>query len=236
MCVATALLLYPVTVYMGNVQPRICLMRPHKPCTHSPPAFCLCLLQRRCPPQALRELQAIQHNPDVELAAAAAMLVIHESSRVVDQEAVVSLSAKLEVEERSAAGAAALHLANFYTHRHSFERARGLLERALRMPAEPGLQQRLAAALGWCIVQQQQHQQEVDGEPMDGGELAAAAGHFKAALQLDSGDLEVRGCAPAFPPAAMCLPQQQQQQLDGLFVTHSSPRPAGSWDLHTEQL
>jgi hypothetical protein len=47
--------------------------------------------------QALRELQAVQVHQEFDLASTAAMLAAYESSRVVDQEAIISLSAKLEV-------------------------------------------------------------------------------------------------------------------------------------------
>lgn len=47
--------------------------------------------------QALRELQALHDNPEVELAATAAMLVTHESAKVMDHDAIMNLSAKLEV-------------------------------------------------------------------------------------------------------------------------------------------
>ncbi len=48
-------------------------------------------------PQALRELQVVAHVPDLELAAAAAMVTAHESAKVVDQEAILELNSKLEV-------------------------------------------------------------------------------------------------------------------------------------------
>lgn len=47
--------------------------------------------------QATRELYSIQHHSDIGLAATAALLTAHQSAQVVDQQAVVQLSAYLEV-------------------------------------------------------------------------------------------------------------------------------------------
>lgn len=47
--------------------------------------------------QAMRELNQLVNAPEVELCAAAAMLQVHESAKVVDHDAVMELQNKLEV-------------------------------------------------------------------------------------------------------------------------------------------
>jgi tetratricopeptide repeat protein 21B len=47
--------------------------------------------------QALRELAAVAQVPDLELAAAAAMVSAHERAKVVDHDAVMDLNTRLEV-------------------------------------------------------------------------------------------------------------------------------------------
>jgi len=47
----------------------------------------------------MRDLAQIANTPDVELCAAAAMLHVHESAKVVDHDAVRELQDKLEVRE-----------------------------------------------------------------------------------------------------------------------------------------
>ncbi|GFH32677.1 intraflagellar transport protein 139, partial [Haematococcus lacustris] len=64
--------------------------------------------------EALRELATVSQVESLELAAAAAMVQAHESAKVVDQDAVMELSTKLEVEESSASDATLLHLAHLY--------------------------------------------------------------------------------------------------------------------------
>lgn len=51
----------------------------------------LCILQ------AIRELYNIQQHPDAGLAATAALLTAHQAAKVVDDNAVLQLSAYLEV-------------------------------------------------------------------------------------------------------------------------------------------
>lgn len=51
------------------------------------------------PSQALRELYSIQQHADVGLAATAALLTAHQAAKVVDDNAVLQLSAYLEVRE-----------------------------------------------------------------------------------------------------------------------------------------
>lgn len=45
----------------------------------------------------MRELYAVQGNSETELAAAAALLTAHQSAKNVNQDAVIQLSAHLEV-------------------------------------------------------------------------------------------------------------------------------------------
>jgi hypothetical protein len=59
------------------------------------------LLTQLSPEQALRELYSIQQRADVGLAATAALLTAHQAAKVVDDNAVLQLSAYLEVRGRS---------------------------------------------------------------------------------------------------------------------------------------
>jgi hypothetical protein len=67
--------------------------------------------------QALRELNAVAGVPDLELAAAAAMVQAHEAAKVVDADAVMSLQTKLEV--RLCMGGVAEKQATCHTALHS---------------------------------------------------------------------------------------------------------------------
>lgn len=66
--------------------------------------------------QALRELANLQHVPEVELAVLAAMQAAHEGAKIIDTDAIAEISTRLELEEKSASEAAAVHLAAFYWH------------------------------------------------------------------------------------------------------------------------
>uniref|UniRef100_A0A7S0S5T6 Tetratricopeptide repeat-like domain-containing protein n=1 Tax=Chlamydomonas leiostraca TaxID=1034604 RepID=A0A7S0S5T6_9CHLO len=146
---------------------------------------CYGMLMEGSSAEALRELRAVSAVPDLELAAAAAMLQAHESAKVVDQDAVMELQTKLEVEESTASDAAALHLASFYSLTKSKERARGLAERVLRMQPDNG---QALVLLGWVILGQ--HADEEYGALVDDSELEEAAASFEAALAADPNDLE----------------------------------------------
>ncbi|KAL6760145.1 intraflagellar transport protein [Haematococcus lacustris] len=135
--------------------------------------------------EALRELATVSQVESLELAAAAAMVQAHESAKVVDQDAVMELSTKLEVEESSASDASLLHLAHLYSLSSSRERARGLVERVLRV--QPDNSQALVL-LGWVILAQQQD--EAYAALADEGEVDEALQQFEAALELDPLDLE----------------------------------------------
>jgi len=124
--------------------------------------------------------------PDLELAASAAMLMAHESAKVQDQETMIQLQNKIEIEESTATDTAALHLAAFYSYTRSKERARGLAERVLR--TQPDNLQAMVM-LGWIIVAQ--HLDEESGDmALDEGELDEALQHFEVVLEHDSADLE----------------------------------------------
>lgn len=50
--------------------------------------------------QAIREFYSIQQHADVGLAATAALLTAHQAAKVVDENAVLQLSAYLQVSDR----------------------------------------------------------------------------------------------------------------------------------------
>lgn len=200
--------------------------------------------------QAIRELYAVQQHPDVGLAATAALLTAHQAAKVVDNAAVMQLSAYLEVrgahgiayiqqhtasvpgapphadtqrhtpaqaldslsatqvEEGSASGAAALHLAAYLFYSHSFERARSLLERQTgpHAAADPAEALRAQALLGFVLLEQQAQE---EAELQDSSELHQALQLFDAVLQQDPQDLEVTSTAAArtwqHTPAPGCL-------------------------------
>ncbi|MEW5298948.1 MAG: hypothetical protein WDW36_002017 [Sanguina aurantia] len=135
--------------------------------------------------EALRELSAIAESPDLELAAAAAMLRTHESAKIVDQDAVMDLQSRMDALERSASESASLHLASFLLYTNSKERARSLVERVLRNQPDNPLAHTL---LGWIVLAQ--HQDEEMDLEMDGTELDEAQGLFEGAVQRDGNDLE----------------------------------------------
>ncbi|GBF90474.1 hypothetical protein Rsub_03470 [Raphidocelis subcapitata] len=154
--------------------------------------------------EALRELGPLQHDPAVGPAATAAALQAHEAGLHQDRAAIAELRAQLEVEERSAAGEAALQLAYVLLHAGSFERARRVLERCLReeqqaaaggaggaaAAAAAGPQQqlpRLRALLGWVVLSQQLAEPSAE---RDAGEVAAAAALFASAAAQDPANLE----------------------------------------------
>jgi hypothetical protein len=97
-------------------------------------------------------------------------------------------------------GEAALQLAALLSHTHSFERARGILERCLldsqlqQTQAAPGPLLRQRALLGWVVLGQQLAEAVAD---RDSAEVAAAGGMFEAVLAGDPGDLEVCACSDA---------------------------------------
>jgi tetratricopeptide (TPR) repeat protein len=99
--------------------------------------------------------------------------------------------ALLQVEEGTARGAAALHLAAYLFYSHSFERARGLLEKQLELnhPADPEVLH-AQALLGFVLLEQQAQEEP---ELRDSSELRRALQLFEDVLQHDPQDLEVRG-------------------------------------------
>ncbi|KAI8469287.1 MAG: intraflagellar transport protein [Monoraphidium minutum] len=152
--------------------------------------------------EALRELADLQLDPLAGAAAAAAALHAHKAAKHPDHAAIAALQPQLEAELATAEGEAALQLAALLSHTHSFEAARGVLERCLRAApaaapppgadgggaaAEQQLRLRLRSLLGWVVLSQQL--EEALGE-RDAEEVAAAGACFDEVLAADGGDLE----------------------------------------------
>lgn len=95
-----------------------------------------------------------------------------------------------QVEEGSASGAAALHLAAYLFYSHSFERARSLLEKQTgpHSAAAPAEALRAQALLGFVLLEQQAQE---EAELQDPSELHQALQLFDTVLQHDPQDLEV---------------------------------------------
>lgn len=173
--------------------------------------------------QAIRQLYNIQQHADVALAATAALLTAHQAAKVVDDNAVMQLSAYLEVgptcegvrsaapssylafllvinstikpscallqvEEGTASGAAALHLAAYLFYCHSLERARSLLEKQVEPDHSDPEVLRAQALLGFVLLEQQAQEEP---ELQDASELRKALQLFDNVLQHDPQDLEV---------------------------------------------
>lgn len=94
-----------------------------------------------------------------------------------------------QVEEGTASGAAALHLAAYLFYSHSFERARSLLERQTDcLQSDPQVLRRAQALLGFVLLEQQAQEET---ELQDASELRTALQLFDDILQHDPSDLEV---------------------------------------------
>eukprot|EP00878_Enallax_costatus_P035583 GHUV01039759.1.p1 GENE.GHUV01039759.1~~GHUV01039759.1.p1 ORF type:complete len:199 (+),score=58.44 GHUV01039759.1:79-675(+) len=138
--------------------------------------------------EAMRELYAVQGHSETGLAATAALLTAHQSAKTVDQDAIIQLSAHLEVEERTVSGPAALHLAAYLFYTHSFERSRAILERQAADHIQDISGPRVQSLLGFVFLEQQA--QEVP-ELQDPQEVQQALQLFDTVLQQDPNDLEV---------------------------------------------
>ncbi|KAK9829513.1 hypothetical protein WJX72_006291 [[Myrmecia] bisecta] len=144
--------------------------------------------------EALRELQPLQSSPEVGLAALAAMVQAHKSAKIVDDEAVLDLTTRLEVQEAIAPEQALLQLATYHWHTKSCECARGLVERALRssLSATPAT----LSLLGWIILSDsselatEHRDQDSAGLADDHADVDEALGYFERALQQAPTDLE----------------------------------------------
>lgn len=99
-----------------------------------------------------------------------------------------------QVEEGTASGAAALHLAAYLFYSHSFERARSLLEKQLgpNTAADPEEVLRVQALLGFVLLEQQAQEEP---ELQDSSELHHALQLFDSILSQDPQDLEVTALA-----------------------------------------
>lgn len=97
----------------------------------------------------------------------------------------------MQVEEGTASGAAALHLAAYLFYSHSFERTRNLLEKQLgphAAAADPEEALRVQALLGFVLLEQQAQEEP---ELQDSSELHHALQLFDGILAHDQQDLEV---------------------------------------------
>ncbi|GMH34337.1 hypothetical protein BSKO_02171 [Bryopsis sp. KO-2023] len=128
--------------------------------------------------EALQELQRLPPLPDTSPAATAAMILAHQSAKVVDHEAIASLTSQVEMLEKTCSEQATILLSQFYWHSGSVERARMLIERVLRMSGHDSMAQVL---LGWMIISQQNDDFGLDMED----EIEEALGHFDAVLLLE---------------------------------------------------
>mmetsp|Transcript_26568 Transcript_26568/g.85189 ORF Transcript_26568/g.85189 Transcript_26568/m.85189 type:complete len:1185 (+) Transcript_26568:168-3722(+) len=84
--------------------------------------------------EALRELRPlVSQGQEVEVAAIAASIYAHRLAKIVDEEAVMELETRLLNEERNASERKLLHTAMFYWHTGSVEKAKGMVERVMRI-------------------------------------------------------------------------------------------------------
>jgi hypothetical protein len=108
----------------------------------------------------------------------------------------------MQVEEGSATGAAAYHLAAYLFYSHSFEHARSLLEKE----TDPGHAEgsgvlRAKVLLGFLLLEQQAQEEP---ELQESSEIQRALQLFDDVLQHDPQDLEV-GAACVGHSDGMCL-------------------------------
>ncbi len=128
----------------------------------------------------------------------AAMVMIHERARVVDQEALLELTARLDAEEHSVTGPAAIQLAQVLAHNGALERARSISERELQqLQGEASL----LCLLGWVIVQQQAAPKDHHDLLDDPAELSDAVSYFQQALQQQPHNIEASSAACCNPVA-----------------------------------
>lgn len=92
------------------------------------------------------------------------------------------------MEERTASGPAALHLAAYLFYTHNFERSRAILERQAAEHSQQKSGPRVQTLLGFVLLEQQA--QEVP-ELQDPQEVQQALHLFNTVLLQDPNDLEV---------------------------------------------
>lgn len=109
----------------------------------------------------------------------------------------------MQVEEGTATGAAAYHLAAYLFYSHSFEHARSLLEKETDSSHAEGTDVLRAKVLLGFVLLEQQAQEEP--ELQDSSEIQRALQLFDEVLQQDPQDLEVRAACWITVKACACI-------------------------------